>query len=214
MIRARWSIAGSFRADYFARHYMRQSLTGPAAEPDPGSHKRPNGGTALGDGHPATAGWLCSCPRNNCCVFLYLLRRRSATPPLFGVVGLPCASRRPSGAGRTSARHRTGSGDGVSHAPLVALSFPASQGGPRGSARPGAGSLCAGSGQRATAPARQPGRFSSPYCAESPDRPGSAKQVCADRSIFAARRERCRDPGHARMEPRSGGPFGALRESR
>ena len=159
MIRARGSIAGSFRANYFARHYMRQSLTGPAAEPDPGSHKRPNGGAALGDEHFASAGWFGSCLRDNCCVFLYLLRRRSATPPLFGVVGLSCASRRSPGTGRTSARHRTGSGDNVSHAPLVALSFPAPQGGPRGSTRPGSRSLRAGSGKRATASPRQPGGF-------------------------------------------------------
>src|SRR3546814_11771259 len=63
MIRRRRSIAGSSCAEYFARHHMRQSLTGPAAQPVHGSRERPNGGTALEDGSLATAGWSLSCLR-------------------------------------------------------------------------------------------------------------------------------------------------------
>src|SRR3546814_12199745 len=104
MIQPRWSIAGSFRAEYFARHYIRQSLTGPAAEPDPGSHKRPNGGTALGDGPPPTAVWLSSGPRNNCCIFLSLVRPRYATSLLFGLVRLSCSTPRSPAPCRSSDR--------------------------------------------------------------------------------------------------------------
>ena len=64
MIRPRRSIAGSSCAEYFARHHMRQSPTGPAAQPVHGSRERPNGGTALGDGYLANAGWSRSCLRD------------------------------------------------------------------------------------------------------------------------------------------------------
>lgn len=82
MIRACRSIAGSSCAEYFARHYKRQSLKGPAAQPVHGSRERPNGGTALGDGSLANAGWSRSCLREylSCLPVLAATVPRRVTP--------------------------------------------------------------------------------------------------------------------------------------
>src|SRR3546814_1182149 len=63
----------------------------------------------------------------------------------------------------------------LSDASHLALSFPAPQGGARGSARSRAGGFRARGGKRATPPARQPGRLSSPHRPESAHRPRAAR---------------------------------------
>src|SRR3546814_6809809 len=77
----------------------------------------------------------------------------------------------------------------LSDASHLALSFPAPQGGARGSARSRAGGFRARGGKRATPPARQPGRLSSPHRPESAHRPRAAPQVHANRLLSARSEE-------------------------
>ena len=165
----RGGTSGSPRAELFARHYERLSLTGPAADPDPGPHKRPNDGTALGDGKPAMAGCACSCrpgPRLVSCSTQSAWRRAS---PAVGVVGLPCLSDRPARVRSGGSAERLPTRRCVSRPWCRAARLPAAQSGRRRCARSHAGSLRAGGGQPATRQSGQSGRF------PAPDRPESAQ---------------------------------------